>query len=288
MKHLPERLILVLLRLISHLPHGLRQGLGCVLGQMLRLCLPYRRRVVVRNLDLAFPEYSDKQKKALLKQHFNSVGIGITEMGLAWFASDERLRALCDFEADAEALRLLQSDAPAILMGSHSTLLELGVRLLGLHVPASGLYRPLKNEFFNAWIKKQRERAADAELVHFKDMRHTLAVLNRGGKLWYAIDQDMGAAASVFVPFFGIDTASLAIMPKLQAKTGAHLIPVYMWRRGKRFVVRIGREIQGKDAADIMRQMNAELEAEIRQQPEQYYWLHRRFKTLPDGSRRPY
>ena len=89
---------------------------------------------------------------------------------------------------------------PVVLIGSHSTLMELGVRLLGLYVDAGGMYRPLNDPFYHYWIKHHRARAA-TELIHYKDMRHTLRFLQAGGNLWYALDQDMGPRVSVFAPF---------------------------------------------------------------------------------------
>jgi len=153
------------------------------------------------------------------------------------------------------------------------------------------MYRPLNDPFYHHWIKHHRARAA-TELIHYKDMRHTLRFLQGGGNLWYALDQDMGPRVSVFAPFFGVDAASVNILPKLRARTGAHWIPVYMWREAdNRYVVRVAPEIKpvaGESDTDVMRRVNTDYEREIRQHPEQYYWLHRRYKNRPDGSRYPY
>jgi len=180
---------------------------------------------------------------------------------------------------------------PVVLIGSHSTLMELGVRLLGLYVAAGGMYRPLNDAYYHYWIKHHRARAA-TELIHYKDMRHTLRFLQGGGNLWYALDQDMGPRVSVFAPFFGVAAASVNILPKLRQRTGAHWIPVYMWREADgHYVVRVAPEIKpvaGESDTDVMRRVNTDYEREIRQHPEQYYWLHRRYKNRPDGSRYPY
>ena len=266
--------------------------LGGWLGRLFFRLTPYRRAISAANLAIAFPTLDDAARQKLLRAHAESIGRGIIETGMAWFLSEKRLLALSRFEADPAALALLRDPhTPVVLVGSHSTLMELGVRLLGLYVKAGGMYRPLNDPFFHYWIRHHRARAA-TELIHYKDMRHTLRFLQGGGNLWYALDQDMGPRVSVFAPFFGVDAASVNILPKLRQRTGAHWIPVYMWREADdHYVVRVAPEIKpvaGESDTDVMRRVNADYEREIRQHPEQYYWLHRRYKNRPDGSRYPY
>ena len=107
----------------------------------------------------------------------------------------------------------------------------------------------------------------------------------------YALDQDMGERVSVFAPFFGLPAASVDILPQLHQRTGAQLVPVFMWREADgHYSVRLAAPIAvaGRDSVAIMSEFNALLEAEIRAHPGQYFWVHRRFKTLPEGGRRHY
>ena len=291
-RYLGHWLISGVLWLLVQLPQPLRMAIGGALGRLFYRILPYRRKISETNLRLAYPELDDAARARLLREHAKSVGRGIIETGMAWYLSEEKLRALSRFEADPASLALLRDPAtPVVLIGSHSTLMELGVRLLGLYVDAGGMYRPLNDPFYHHWIKHHRARAA-TELIHYKDMRHTLRFLQGGGNLWYALDQDMGPRVSVFAPFFGVAAASVNILPKLRTRTGAHWIPVYMWREADdHYVVRVAPEIKpvaGESDTDVMRRVNADYEREIRQHPEQYYWLHRRYKNRPDGSRYPY
>ena len=291
-RYLGHWLISGLLWLLVQLPQPLRMAVGGMLGRLFYRILPYRRKISETNLRIAFPDLDDAARARLLREHAKSIGRGIIETGMAWYLSEKKLRALSRFEADPAALALLRDPAvPVVLIGSHSTLMELGVRLLGLYVDAGGMYRPLNDSYYHYWIKHHRARAA-TELIHYKDMRHTLRFLQGGGNLWYALDQDMGPRVSVFAPFFGVDAASVNILPKLRERTGAHWIPVYMWREADdHYVVRVAPEIKpvaGESDTDVMRRVNADYEREIRQHPEQYYWLHRRYKNRPDGSRYPY
>ena len=290
LSYLTGLLVLIPIFFLSLLPTTWARSCGAGLGLLLFKLLKYRRAICRKNLEWAFPELTPAAREKLLREHFKSIGMGLAEMAFAWFYPEKRLRRISRLEADPDSLAALRDGhCGVLLLSGHSTLLELGVRLLGLHVRANGTYRPIKNPFFDRWIRYQRERAAQGiPLINFKDMRRTLAVLREGGNIWYACDQDMGPKASVFVPFFNLETASIDVLPKLQARSGARLIPALMWREGDGYVVHIYKEIRGASAAEIMGQFNGLLETAIRAHPEQYYWLHRRFKSLPDGRRRDY
>lgn len=278
---------------VQVLPQKGRMALGAGLGRLLLACLPYRRKIVAINIAKAFPELDADGQRRLLRAFARSLGMGVMETAMAWFLSEKRLRGLCRFEADEKALALLEDKQQGVvLLGLHSTLLELGVRLLGLNVDSAGMYKPLRNRFFDAWIYRQRSRAA-TRLVQATDMRQTLRILAQGENLWYALDQDMGARASVFAPFFGIEAASVNILPRLKQKTGARWVPVFIWRErgGRGYVVRVYPEVDlGEKASDVavMTEVNRLFEQEIRRYPEQYYWVHRRFKHRPDGQAHEY
>lgn len=291
LKFLGYWLLLVVLWVIVMLPRALSMRVGAWLGRLAFAVAKHRRMVSQTNVALAFPELDAAARAALLRRFAESVGQGFIETGMAWFWSSARLRKISRFEGDAAAIAKVQDDAvPVVLIGSHSTLMELGVRLLGIYVRSAGMYRPLKNRFFEHWIKFQRARAA-TELVHFKDMRHVLRILKDGGNLWYALDQDMGRRIGVFAPFFGVPASSVNILPKLRERTHAAWIPVFIWREGRSYVVKVCPEIvpvDGETEVAVMTRVNAVYEAEIRQHPEQYFWLHRRFKTRPDVNERLY
>lgn len=284
-------LMLGVLWLVSYLPFRMRMAVGAWLGRVAYRLVRGRQRVAHVNLQRVFSEWDEATRAALERRFAESVGQGFVETGMGWFWSDKRLLEVSRFEGDAEALAKVRNpNCPVVLIGIHSTLMELGVRLLGMYVDSAGMYRPLTNPFFEAWIKYQRGRAA-TELVHFKDMRHVLRILGSGGNLWYALDQDMGIRTGVFAPFFGVEACSVNILPKLRERTGAAWIPVFIWREGKEYVVRVCAEIvpvAGESDAEVMARVNAVYEAEIRQHPEQYFWVHRRFKTRPEGEEQWY
>ena len=280
--------MLGLLWLIVHLPG--RMAIGRMLGRVLVRVLPYRGRIIAHNLALAMPEWDDAARARLARDVAENIGVGVVETGMAWFWSDKALQRITRFSADSEALRLVQSDEAVVLAGSHNTLLELGMRLLSFYIEAAGMYRPLRDPFFDSVIYRHRSRLAK-EMVNFRDMRSTLRVLKAGGNIWYALDQDMGERVSVFAPFFGLPAASVDIVPQLHQRTGAHLVPVFMWREADGYYsVRLAAPIavQGRDSVAIMTEFNALLEKEVRAHAGQYFWVHRRFKTRPDGQAQAY
>ena len=244
-RYLGHWLLCGLLWLIVQLPQPLRMTLGGWLGRLFFRLTPYRRAISAANLAIAFPALDDAARQKLLRAHAESIGRGIIETGMAWFLSEKRLLALSRFEADPAALALLRDPhTPVVLVGSHSTLMELGVRLLGLYVKAGGMYRPLNDPFFHHWIRHHRARAA-TELIHYKDMRHTLRFLQAGGNLWYALDQDMGPRVSVFAPFFGLDAAETARTHRRALGTGVHVARRKPLHRARRRRNQAGRRRDG-------------------------------------------
>lgn len=284
-------LMMALLCVVVYLPWRVRMFLGVCLGWVFFKIKKKRLRILSVNLKKVLPELSEKEHAALCKECMDNVGRGVIETGMAWFFSEKRLRKISRFECDEKSLSKLQDPNQAVvLLGSHSTLLELGVRLLGIYVDSAGLYRPLDNAFYDAWIRFQRGRAATG-LVSARDMRAVLRVLDKGENIWYALDQDMGRKSSVFVPFFGVEAATVNVLPRLKERSNAALIPVFMWREGREYVVRVLPELKsdaGEDAEALMARVNHVYEEEIRHYITQYFWVHRRFKTRPNPEDAPW
>lgn len=281
--------LIALLWLVVHLPG--RMMIGRLIGRLLIRALPYRGKVIARNLELAMPELDAAQREKLVREVAENIGVGLIETGMAWFWSDKALQRITRFSADPQALALVRSDEPVVLAGSHNTLLELGMRLAAFNIEAGGTYRPLRDPFFDQIVFHYRNRIAASELLQFRDMRNTLRLLREGKNIWYALDQDMGERVSVFAPFFGRMVACVDIIPQLHTRTGAHLVPFFFWREDDghyRVHLFAPIAVAGRSSEAIMGDFNALLEAEIRKRPAQYFWVHRRFKTRPDGTREEY
>ncbi|MDN5874365.1 MAG: lysophospholipid acyltransferase family protein [Sinobacteraceae bacterium] len=292
----PAWLGLGLLRLLSWLPLPLLRLIGAGAGELFHALVPSRRRIVRINIRLAFPELDEKQRRHLAHRHFRALGMGFMEMPCAWFASDKRLRRCCAF-VGTEHLRQAQADgAGVLLLTGHFTTMELGCRLVALAgFPFHGMYRPADNPFVDYWMRRLRERQLGLPMVPKQDLRQIVRYLRRGGRVWYGPDQTLEVAGAVQADFFGVPTLTLTATSRLAQMGHCKVVPYFPqrigsgWRARYRVVFKPALEMfpSGDDAADA-RRINALLEDMIREVPEQYFWVHRKFKDGMNGAQDPY
>ena len=278
---------------MSAMPWSLQLFIGRRLGDLMYLLSPGRRRVVQINLGLCFPEMSTVERKQLARQTFKSTGLSLIESAIAWWGADARLRHLHAIEGIEHLNRALEQGRGALLLGGHYTTLEIGGRLLALHTNVmQPVYKPARNTLFNAVMVHARKRAFDDLLVN-RDMRVIIRSLKRNKAIWYAPDQDFGRAQTVFAPFMGINAASLTMTARIAKLSGAPVLPFYSQRLpGQQgYLIRLMPPLEnfpsGNDVADCT-QVNQAIEQQVRDAPEQYLWVHRRFKTRPCGEPSPY
>jgi len=280
--------------LFVRLPYPLLLASGRLLGMGMYHLMAERRRIGEINLALCFPDWSDARRTALLRENFQSNGIALFEMAMAWWWPKPRLAKL----AYIEGLEHLQAAAAAgkgvVLMSMHFTTLEIGASLLGQKVTIDGMYREHANPVFDFVQRRGRERHnADAKAIEREDVRSMFKSLRSGRATWYAPDQDYGRKASVFVPLFGVPAATVTATSTFARLGKALVIPFTQTRlpgaKGYQLTVHAPLEnFPGADeAADALR-INQWIEQAILAQPEQYMWVHRRFKTRPEGEQRPY
>lgn len=274
--------------LIAQTPYILQFYLGKYLGRLLLRVGSRRRLISEKNLALCFPECSDEERASLLQQSFESSAIALFETGLAWFAPQWRLRRLVTIEGleHFEAAK----DNGALLMAMHFTTLEIGAAFVSMNHVIAGMYRPHKNAVYDYVQRRGRERHhPDSIAISRRDVRGMLRELKRKQLVWYAPDQDYGPKQSVFAPFFGVNAASVTATSKFTRMTKACVIPFTQTRldHGKGYIVTVYPPLtdfpsgdQEQDAAYI----NSWIEHRVRQQPGQYLWSHRRFKTRPPGE----
>jgi len=288
----PAWIGLGLLWLLAFLPMPVLRGIGAGLGELFHLLVPSRRRIVRINLRLCFPELDEKTRRRLAREHFRALGVGFLEIPLAWFASDARLRRSVEF-VGAEHLRAAQADGSGVLLlTGHFTTMELGCRLVHLAgFPFHGMYRRADNQFADYWMCRLREARLGLPMVPKEDLKRIVRLLRRGGRVWYGPDQTIEAANATFVPFFGEPVLTLTATSRLAEMGKARVVPYFPQRHGGRYRVVFGPALEnfpgGDDTADAAR-INQLLEDAIREVPEQYFWVHRRFKDGPPGRRDPY
>lgn len=284
------KLCFVLLYLIAKLPFGLIQRVGSVLGWAAYYLVSPRRRVGRINLARCFPEWSEERREAVLKAHFKHMGKLLAEYGLYWYGRAERLRSLVDYRDKHYLDDILAAGDKAIILYPHFTAFELAVYALNQDLPLISMYSHQKNKVLDEQILKGRHRYNNVFLIgRTEGLRSIIKELRKSdAPFLYLPDQDFGRKDSVFVPFFGIQTATIAGLGRIAAMTGAKIVPAIPTRgTDGRVELRFypaWEHFPSGGAEEDARRMNEFIEARVREQPEQYYWLHKRFKTRPEGE----
>jgi Kdo2-lipid IVA lauroyltransferase/acyltransferase len=274
------------LRVIEPLPYSLQLRIGRTIGRLVHALPLAYVRIARRNIELCLPELSADEHKALLRDHFGSLGIGLCETAMTWWSDNERVRSLAQVEGLEHLHRALARGRGAILVGGHFTTIEIGTRILGTVVPMNVLFRPTKDkvlsEFMAARIAKFAQRA-----ILYDDIRTLVRALKQNGAVWYAPDQAYRNKGAAMVPFFGTPAATTTSTSRLARMTGAAVLTYFPERLpdGKGYRVLIGPELENYPSDDPVAdtaRFGALLEAQIRHHPEQYLWIHRRFKGLTE------
>lgn len=279
---------LIVLRLLSCLPYPLLLALGKAIGWGLWHASPGRQEIARVNLKLCFPELSETQREHLLRRHFRSLGIAVCETAMAFFWSDRRLAPLAQVEGLDHLRQALARGRGVILLTCHMTHLEVSGHLLSLQEKISLMYRQHKNPLMDQAIRESRAARAH-DTVERSDVRAMIRELRKGHAVWYAPDQNYGGTTQVvFVPFFGVPALTVTTTARLAQMTGAAVIPFWPVRLedGSGYRIRLMPALENfpgeapeADAAFV----NRLVEAAVREAPDQYLWVHRRFKSGPGG-----
>lgn len=282
------RLALGLVWLLRLLPLPLLACSGKALGVLAYLLIGRRRRIARTNLRLCFPELSRGQREWLLLRHFGALGRMALDCGIAWWSRPARLRRLVRL-AGQEHLAALDG-RPYILLVPHFVGIEMeGIRM-SMDFEGLAVYAHQKNVAFDRFLLQRRLRFPGARMVARNEgVRPLLRALRGGRRLQLSPDMDLGARDAVFVPFFGIQAATVTALSRLARITGAVVLPMVAKQlpRGKGYCLQLYPAwdgFPGDDEAADARRMNAFIEERVREMPEQYWWVHRRFKTRPDAG----
>ncbi|QHM70584.1 Kdo(2)-lipid IV(A) acyltransferase [Mixta intestinalis] len=282
-----------LLYLIVLLPYPLLYRLGCGMG---RLAMRFmRRRVVIaqRNLELCFPEMPAAERDALVKRNFESVGMGLLETGIAWFWPNWRIEKWFTSIGDEHVTQGLREKKGILLIGLHFLTLELGARYFGMLNPGIGVYRPNDNPLID-WLQTWGRMRSNKSMLDRKDLKGMIRALKAGEIIWYAPDHDYGPKSSVFVPLFAVPDAATTKGSYLLIRSASPAVIPFVPRRlphGKGYelvVLPAMQDIPLDSEEATARYINQVIEEAILMAPEQYMWLHRRFKTRPEGAAKLY
>ena len=276
--------------LVAQLPYRWQIALGRALGRLMLRLAKSRRRIAERNLALCFPELSAQKREQLLRRNFASNGIALMETGMAWFRSSRWLRKRFTIEGLEHLQEPMSRGQGVVMMAMHFTTLEIGAAFMAMSHPVDGMYRPHKNPVYDYMQRKGRERhGEDTDVFQRKDVRGMLKALQKGRAVWYAPDQDYGIKQGVFAPLFGIPAATVTGTSRFARVGRAVVVPYTVTRLEERghYEVRIYPPIKEIPSGDELRDailVNQFVETRMRENPAQYMWVHRRFKTRPPGE----
>ncbi len=272
--------------LAARLAWPIQRALGHVIGALLYIALPSRRRAARINFALCYPELDEASRKRLLHSHFAALGVGLFEFARAWWGSIAPLRRTVRINGLKHLQAAVAQGHGVLLVSGHFMNLEICGRLLCDHVPLAGMYRRHRGVVMEWAVLRGRLRYARA-MFRQQELRPALRLLKDGGVLWYAPDQDMLGKDTVFAPFFGIPAATITATHQLARLSGCAVLPFFHHREGDRYVLRIEpplAEFPSHDATADTARVNAAIEAMVREAPAQYLWIHRRFKRRPAGA----
>ena len=287
---LSARALLGLLWLFQHLPLGVQAALGRGLGRLLHALAGGRRRVALRNVELCLPELDEAARRRLVREHFQWLARSILERALLWYAPPERLKTLIRVEGDVGLAE--RSERPVMWLVPHFVALDVAgvaTQLFQRRMVAS-IYQAQSNKVFDEAMRRGRLRFGLGEIFARSERALPLVrAVKRGHAFFNLPDMDFGAKDAAFVPFFGVSAATLLAPARMARSLGMVVQPVLaeMLPGGAGYRVRFlppWPDFPGDDDVAAAIRMNRWIEGEIRENPAQYLWVHKRFKTRPEGE----
>jgi len=286
------RLGVFLLWLLHFLPFRVLVWIGNALGLLLYIIAAERRRVSTINLRLCFPELSDVQRARLVRDQFKMFARSLIERSILWWSSGARILSLIRVEG-IEHFNAVKGKS-AILLTPHFVGMDVGGQWVAQHIDTVCMYANQKNLYLTELLLKKRARFGNQRLYSRQQgLRPILKGMREGMPFIYPPDQDQGIKDGAFIPFFGVPAATMTSVPRIAQMTGAVVVPCItrILPDAAGYVLTFYPAWEnyptGDDIADT-RRMNEFIEQRVREMPEQYFWLHKRFKTRPEGEGKLY
>ncbi|MBI6528959.1 LpxL/LpxP family Kdo(2)-lipid IV(A) lauroyl/palmitoleoyl acyltransferasee [Proteus vulgaris] len=271
------------------LPYPVIYWLGTRLGRFSKVFLKKRVQIAKRNLELCFPQMPKSEREALVNKNFESVGMGLFETGMAWFWPEWRVKRWFKVSGLENISAAQEKGQGILLIGIHFLTLELGARIFGIYNPGVGVYRPNDNPVMD-WLQTWGRLRSNKFMIDRKDVKGMIRSLKAGEIVWYAPDHDYGPRKSVFVPLFAVDKAATTTGTYVLARISKPALIPFTPKRlpeGKGYELIISPAVADfpvDNEENTAKAMNKVVEQEILRAPDQYMWLHRRFKTRPEGD----
>ncbi|MDB4140295.1 lipid A biosynthesis acyltransferase [Candidatus Thioglobus sp.] len=289
-KFFPTWILILLMRVGVFIPFSTQVIIGRTIGKVMYPFMSKLRSTAYSNISHCFPEKKQSQVNALVKSHFEAIGISLFETANAYYASDKKIIKLLTTKNEHFFKDALKQEGGIILLCAHFMPLMLGSRALLINHTIANIYRPQNNKLFDqAMVKGYKNHGA--VMIKSTDTRSIVKAINNSLPIWYAPDQDLGEKNSVFALLFGIPTATATATARLAKNNNTRVIPYSFIRTKKGYEMSFEEPLQNfpsNNPVDDATTTNMILEKQIKKTPEQYLWIHRRFKTRPEGAKNFY
>ncbi len=276
------------MRLIARWPLPLVRALGALLGALLWLAARRRRHIADVNLRLCFPEWDEAQRRRMVWRHFIAFGQSVLDRAWLWHAPEAVLRKRLQYAGDLQALT---APGPLVMFAPHFVGLDAGGLAVSMALQPAAvafIFVAQSNPVVEQWVRAGRERTGNTRpYFRHEGMRKILAGLKRGDALHLSPDMDFNRGESIFVPFMGVQAATVPSLSRLARVAGARVVPVVTRMTPTGYTLEVHAPLDHFPTEDLVAdttRMNDLLADCIRTMPEQYHWVHRRFKTRPEGE----
>lgn len=281
-----------LLYVLVLLPYPIIYQLGKGIGLLGMKFVKKRKETAKQNIKLCFPDMPAKDQELLLRDNFISTGVALLETGMAWFWSNKRIQKHASLIGGEHIIEAKEKGQGVLLVGIHFLTLELGGRILGLRHPGIGVYRPHNNPVMD-YVQLKGRLKSNKYMLDRYNTKGMVRELKQGELLWYAPDHDYGAKNTVFAPLFAVEKAATTVGTKILVKLANPVVIPFTPKREKNghYTVYVNKPLDNfplDDDVEAATFMNQAIEQEILKAPDQYMWLHRRFKTRPKGEQSLY
>ena len=279
-----------LLWLLHWLPIPLLRAIGWTIGTIAFPLAKERRKVALINLRLCFPELDAQALQRLARAHFVSFCRAVVDRPVLWWASRRRIERLIRVQGLEHVTAL--AGRPVILLCPHFVGLDAAGTRLNVDLLGCTIYSRPKNPVIDWLFQRGRSRFKPTLMLSRQDgIRRIVKAIGENRAFYYLPDQDFGPKESIFVPFFGVPAATIPALSRLARLTGASVVPVIVFQVADGYEVEVQAPWENFPGASVeadTENMNRFIESQVLRMPEQYFWLHKRFKTRPPGEQRFY
>lgn len=290
------RVLVLVLRIMAGMPDRWRLGLGAITAWFACRIARRRMQIVQRNLELCFPNLTQRQRNKMAAQHMRALVQTFLDRGVFWFGSPQQIRQLVSVSGHSRIAEMLNQHGAVMLLAPHFIGLDAAATRLTLDGPAGAtIYSPQRDPEIDALVRAGRARFNQVHLVNRKEgIRPLIRLIQQRIPIYYLPDMDFGRQGAVFVPFFGIPASTQTATAQLARKFNMPVLPVLcFWDPSTgHYRVEVRAPLEDFPGSDDLTtataRLNRHIESWVREYPVQYYWVHRRFKTRPPGEPKLY